>query len=296
MGKIIELKNVFKSYGKKKVLERVSFSLDEGQFITMIGCNGAGKSTTLRVLAGIEDVDQGEVSVLGKAPFSYEYPHRSDIFVIHEHIELASNHTLLDMLKIYRSVFRKWDNKIFNSCLKARKISLKKHFHELSRGQKMQFLLMVGLSANPKIMFLDEITAVIDIEGQRFFLDQLKNYTNNGGTVVITTNILSELNDYTDHLLLLQDTSLMVNEKVGELQKKFIMLKQTEEHAIFSHPKAAKLRKDYDGKMLYLIPRSVVDEDTSVVKFKFDHPPRLEDILVLHFKLKDGGIDEELVA
>jgi ABC-2 type transport system ATP-binding protein len=296
MGKIIELSDVFKSYCKKKVLEKVSFSLDGGQFITMIGCNGAGKSTTLRILAGIDNVDDGKVSVLGSNPFQFNYPHRADIFVIHEHVELTSTLNLLDLMKLYRSVFPKWDNKIFNNCLKARKISLKKHYHELSRGQKMQFLLMVGLAANPKIMFLDEITAVIDIEGQRYFLDQLKNYTSSGGTVVITTNILSELNEYTDHLLLLQDTSVMVNERVSELQKKFIMLKQTEEHAIFSHPKAAKLRKDYDGKMLYLIPRSVVDEDTHVTKFKFDHPPRLEDILVLHFKLKEGGADEELVA
>lgn len=296
MGKIIELNQVFKSYGKKKVLEKVSFSLDEGQFITMIGCNGAGKSTTLRVLAGVENVEKGSVAVMGAAPFEFHYPHRSDIFFIHEHIELATSHNLLAMIKIYRSVFPRWDNKIFNQCLKDRKISLKKNFSELSRGQRMQFLLMVGLAARPKMMFLDEITAVIDIEGQRYFLDQLKHYTSEGGTVVITTNILSELNDYTDHLLLLQDTRLMVDEKVSDLQKRFVMLKQTEEHAIFSHPKAAKLRKDYDGKMLYLIPREVLDEDTHVLKFKIDHPPKLEDILVLHFKLREGGTNEELVA
>ena len=270
--------------------------MDEGQFITMIGCNGAGKSTTLRVLAGVENCDEGKVSVLGSAPFEFHYPHRSDIFFIHEHIDFSTSQNLLGMVKIYRSVFPRWDNKIFNQCLKDRKISLKKQFSELSRGQKMQFLLMVGLAAQPKVMFLDEITAVIDIEGQRYFLDHLKQYTTNGGTVVITTNILSELNDYTDHLLLLQDTALMVNERVEDLQKRFVMLKQTEEHAIFSHPKAAKLRKDYDGKMLYLIPRQVVDEDTYILKFKIDHPPKLEDILVLHFKLREGGTDEELVA
>ena len=296
MGKIIEFKNVFKSYGKKKVLEKVSFALEEGQFITMIGCNGAGKSTTLRVMAGVDEADKGEVSVLGKNPYSFEYPHRADVFFIHEHIELNTNQNLLDVVKCYRSVFPKWDNKIFNQHLKARKISLKKKYSDLSRGQKMQFLLMMGLAAKPKIMFLDEITAVIDIEGQRYFLDQLKEFVSCGGSVVITTNILSELNDYTDHLLLLQETSVMVNDRVSELQKKFFMLKQTEEHAIFNHSKVAKLRKDHDGKMLYLVPRDVIDEDTYILKFKVDYAPRLEDILVLHFKLKAGGENEELVA
>lgn len=296
MGKIIEFKNVFKSYGKKKVLEKVSFSLDEGQFITMIGCNGAGKSTTLRIMAGVDEVQQGDVSVMGKTPFNFNYPHRSDIFFIHENIEFTSTHTLLEMAKIYRTVFPRWDNKVFNNCVKARKISLKKHYAELSRGQKMQFLLMLGLAANPKMLLLDEITAVIDIEGQRYFLDLLKDYSSRGGTVVITTNILSELNDYTDHLLLLQETSVMVNSRVSELQKQFIVLKQTEDHSIFEHPKAAKLRKDNDGRFLYLIPRDIMDEDTAIIKFKMDYPPRLEDILVLHFKLREGGADEELVA
>ena len=155
---------------------------------------------------------------------------------------------------------------------------------------------MLALASRPKILFLDEVTAVIDIEGQRYFLDKLKNYVEEGGTVLITTNILSELNDYTDHLVLLQETKLMVNESVRDLQKKFIMLKKTEDHAIFQHPKAAKIRKDYDGKDLFLIPREVMDEDTIIQKFVIDHPPKLEDILILHFQLKQEQVTDEMVA
>lgn len=296
MGKIIEVFNVFKNYGKKKVLEKVNFSLDDGQFVTLIGCNGAGKSTTLRILAGIDDIDQGSIEILGSDPFTFEYPHRREVFFIDEHVVINTTFNLLEVVKIYRHIFPRWNNKVFNQFLKDRKISVKKSFSELSRGQKMQFLLMIGLAANPKIMFLDEITAVIDIEGQRYFLDKLKEYTRMGGTVVISTNILSELNDYTDHLLLIQETKLMVNEKVSNLQKKFIMLKKTEEHAIFTHPKAAQLRKDNDGKMFYLIPREVLDEDTHVSRFQVDYQPRLEDILILYFQLKEEGEHEVLVA
>lgn len=296
MGKIIEFNGVFKHYGKKQVLEKVSFTLAEGQFITLIGCNGAGKSTTLRLMAGVEDFARGELKVLGSNPYGYEYPHRAEVFFVHENIELSTSHNLLEMVKIYRQVFPRWNNKVFNQILKDRKISLKKDFSELSRGQKMQFLLMLGLAANPKLMLLDEITAVIDIEGQRYFLEQLKNYVATGGTVVITTNILSELNDYTDHLLLLQETKVMVNDRVSELQKRFVMLKQTGEHEIFKHPKSVKLRKDHDGQMLYLIPREVMDEDSHIIKFKVDYPPRLEDILVLFFHLKQDNSDDEMVA
>ena len=296
MGKIIELSKVFKSYGDKKVLEGASFDLDEGQFITLIGCNGAGKSTTLRLMAGVESVDTGELKVLNEDPYSFDFSYRPEVFFIHENIQMTFPMNLIEMVKIYRTIYPRWSNKLFNQMLKDRKFSIKKQFGDLSRGQKMQFLLMVALASQPKILFLDEITAVIDIEGQRYFLELLKKFSQEGGTVVITTNILSELNDYTDHLLLIQETKILVNSPVEQLQKKFYLLKKTEEHAVFSHPQAAKIRKDYDGKEIYLIPRAVVDEDTAIIKFKLEYPPRLEDILVLHFQLKKEASDEQLVA
>lgn len=296
MGKIIEASKVFKSYGKKKVLENVSFHLEEGKFITLIGCNGAGKSTTLRLLAGVESVDSGEVKVLSHNPYAFDFAPRSDVFFIHENYEMVFHVNLLDMLKVYRQVYPRWSNQIFNQILKDRKISLKKQFGDLSRGQKMQFLLMMALASRPKVMLLDEITAVIDIEGQRYFLEQLKKYTEEGGTVVITTNILSELNDYTEHLLLVQETRLKVDASVEDLKKKFYVLKKTEDHPVFSHAQSARTRKDHDGKDLYLIPRQVVDEDTDVLKFKLDYPPKLEDILVLYFQLKEEVVTEELAG
>ncbi len=296
MKKIIELHQVDKSYDKKKVLEKVSLSINEGSFTTLIGCNGAGKSTTLRIMAGVDNSTNGEVKVFEQNPFSFEFKERSDIFFIHESLELDSEFNLITFIKAYREVFPKWKNDVFNKILKDRKISLKKTFSDLSRGQKMQFMLMVGLAANPKVMLLDEITSVIDIEGQKYFLDALKDYVSRGGTVVITTNILSELNDYTDHLILLQETKLMVDGNVRNLEKKFLVLKKTEEHAIFSHKKIAKIRKDHDGKELYLLPFEVADQDSQVLKFKQDYTPKLEDILTLYFHLKQDNYEEELVG
>lgn len=296
MGKIIELSKVFKKYGKKKVLENSTFAIEEGKLTTLIGCNGAGKSTTMRLIAGVESCDKGAVTVFGENPYDFKNQNRKDVYFIHENYEMLYPVTLLEMLEIYRDIYPRWSNEIFNRMLKSRKISIKKQFSELSRGQKMQFLLMVGIASQPKIMLLDEITAVIDIEGQRFFLEELKKFVKNGGTVLITTNILSELNDYTDHLLLVQETKLLVNASVDDLKKKFYVLRKIEEHPVFKHPEAAKIRKDENGVDLYLIPRHVMDEDTEILKFKLDVSPRLEDILVLHFHLKEEEFDEELSA
>ena len=153
MGKIIEVSNVFKSYGKKKVLEKVSFSLDEGKFITLIGCNGAGKSTTLRLLAGEEKPEEGSVHILGEDPYRFDFSHRPDTFFIHENYQLGFSQNLLEMVKIYKEVFPRFKSSIFNQILKDRKISLKTNFKDLSRGQKMQFLLMLAVASRPNILF-----------------------------------------------------------------------------------------------------------------------------------------------
>ncbi len=297
MKNFISLKNVYKNYDKRVILEDFSFDLPEGKFITLIGCNGAGKSTTLRLLAGDEPITKGELTVFEKDPYSYSYPFRKDVFLIHENYEIHLHHTMLEMIKIYRETFPRWSNKIFNQMAKDRKISLKKKFSELSRGQKMQFLLMMALASRPKVLLLDEITSVIDIDGQRYFLDLLKQFTVDGGTVVITTNILSELNEYTDHLVLLQDTKLKLNNSVAQIQEDFVILEKLKDHEIFANTKISKIRSSgYDVKEIYLVPVILYQKYSDLEDCLTSYKPKLEDILIFHFKFKENTHEDELVA
>ncbi len=297
MDNLIRFKNVFKTYGKKKILEDINFDLPQGKFITLIGCNGAGKSTTLRLIAGLEEVSGGEVTLFNENPFAYHFNFKADIFFVHENFQINLDIRLIDLVKSYRYVFPRWDNKIFNKIATDRKISLKKTFKELSRGQKMQFLLMMAFAARPKLLLLDEITSVIDIDGQRYFLDMLKDHTQNGGTVLITTNILSELNVYTDHLVLLQDTKLKLNKEVTELQKDYVILEKKRDHPIFSEKMAFHLQQiDSDSKEIYLVPIELYKKYDDISDCFISRKPRLEDILLFHFKFKENNYEENLVA
>lgn len=297
MDNLIRFKNVFKTYGKKKILEDINFDLLPGKFITLIGCNGAGKSTTLRLIAGLEDVSGGELTLFNENPFSYYFNFKSDIFFVHESFQINLDLRLIDLVKSYRYVFPRWDNKIFNKIASDRKISLKKTFKELSRGQKMQFLLVMAFAARPKLLLLDEITSVIDIDGQRYFLDMLKEYTRNGGTVLITTNILSELNAYTDHLVLLQDTKLKINKEVSELQKDYVILEKKMNHSVFTDRMAVQLQlNESDQKEIYLVPIELYKKYDDLSDCLTSRKPRLEDILIFHFKFKENNYEENLVA
>lgn len=297
MNEIIKLKNIYKNYDKKKVLEDINFELPEGKFTTLIGCNGAGKSTVLRLIAGVEEASRGELKLFDKNPFAYSFNYRSDIFFIHENYQINLNISLIDFVKIYRHAFPRWDNKIFNQIAKDRKISLKKTFSDLSRGQKMQFLLMVALASRPKLLLLDEITAVIDIDGQRYFLDHLKKFTEGGGSVLITTNILSELNAYTDHLILLQDTKLRLSKSVSEIQNDFVILEKKGDHPIYQEERVCRIRQSgYEIKELFLVPMDLYKKYPDLESCRTAYKAQLEDILIFHFKFKENNYEEELVA
>src|SRR5690606_29540826 len=131
---------------------------------TLIGGNGTGKSTLLKIIAGEEKVDSGEITVFGENPYFADFGHRPNLFFIHENYQMKFGRSLLDMVKVYRHVFPNWSSKLFNKILKERRFSIKKDYAELSRGQQMQFLLILAFAARPKIILLDEITSVIDIE------------------------------------------------------------------------------------------------------------------------------------
>jgi ABC-type multidrug transport system ATPase subunit len=296
MKKIIELKGIKKFYEKKCVLDNVSFSVEEGSFTTLIGCNGAGKSTTLRLIAGNEPIDGGQIHTLGLDPYEFNFPFRPEVFFIHENYQLSFPVNLLEMVKHYRQVFSHWSDDVFNQILKDRKFSIKRNFSDLSRGQRMQFLLMMALAAHPKLMLLDEITSVIDVDGQRYFLERLKDYTKQGGSIVVTTNILSEMDAYTDHLVLLQNSKLFVDAKSEEIRKKFYLLKNVEEYPYFDSKKIFKIKRNQLGQSIYIASRSDIDEDTKLHQYIISEVPNLEDILIYHFKLEEKEFHEALVG
>lgn len=294
--KEIKLKNIHKSFNKRTVLENISLEVPLGKFCTLIGCNGAGKSTLLRVIAGLEKCEKGEVSTFGEDPTDLKFKHKKEFFFIHEGYQINHDGTLLDFLKIYRTIYPHWSNSTFNKILKERKISLKKKYSSLSRGQRMQFFIMVALAANVKFMLLDEITSVIDIEGQKFYLDLLKDYTRNGGTVLITTNILSDLNTYTDHLFLMQDKELKIDAPVADIAEMFVILKENFHHKVFEREDIASIGKDRDGKSLFLISRKKIQDTENIEGLLTGYKPSLEDILILYFKLKEGILESEELA
>ena len=294
MKTAIKFVNVTHAYDDLKVLDLVSYEIQEGSFTAMIGHNGAGKSTSLRLLSGVEKPESGSVEVLGEDPFSHHFSKRKDLFFIHEDVKLDVPMSLAHFVNHYKGVFPEWNMNAFKQMIKDRKLDLKKKYNDFSRGQKMQFLLSVALAANIKILFLDEITSVLDIDAQLYFLERLQMHSRNGGVVIISTNILNEINNYVTHVLMVQSAKLIVDSQVSELGEKFVIMKKNLEHPFFASERVARVSIRGGDKELFVAHRHLIPDE--LISSISSHPVTLADVVQLHFKDLEGEADEDLVA
>jgi len=189
-----------------QVLDEISFDINKGNFHVLLGENGAGKSTVLRILAGLEKQDGGAGSILGQEMILMSGVQKQKIGYVAETVEYDSPLLMNDFFKFYSKYFPNWNQILFDQIVMDKGLDLGKKFSKYSRGQKMQLNLLGELAKGPEILLVDEITSVLDLYSRRYFLEKLEDFRNTGGTVLLTTNIIKEVESYATDLIILKDS------------------------------------------------------------------------------------------
>ena len=210
---LLQISNISKSFLFKKVLSDVSFELFPGKFYTLVGENGAGKSTIFKIIVGLEYANSGEGLLLGENLTEVSALNKHRIGIVSEQIELENPLNMRHFYEFYSGFFPKWDNQLFKKIIKHQRIDLNKQFKKYSRGEKMQLVLIAELCKSPDILLIDEITSVLDVYGRQFYLNLFKEYTKEkNGTIFLTTNIITEVSHYLDHVFVLKNGDLVFND------------------------------------------------------------------------------------
>jgi ABC-2 type transport system ATP-binding protein len=282
---LIRALNIFKTYNNLKVLQGPTFEILPGTFTTLLGANGSGKSTLLRLIAGTEFPDGGEVYFKDQLAHGWKMKNKQDIFYINENIQIESSLPMSEFAKNFSKLFSRWHEEFFQQMVKDRKIDLSRNYHQYSRGQKMQLNLMMALAACPEVLLLDEITSVMDVYARRYFLGLLHHFCQAGKTVVMTTNIISELQFYTTHLLLLQNGKMKLNGPLEQVRGGFVKLRFPRGS---SDPLLARVDLRWagvngDGSENFLLNRETADA-LGIAENVIDRREiTLEDIFIYHY-------------
>lgn len=217
---VIRVKNLQKSYAGRKVVDNLSFDVKKGQVFGLLGHNGAGKSTTIDLILGLKEPDDGLAEILGKKVSK----NREEIFekvgVQLQQTQYQSNITVLEACIEYGSLYA--DAADYEELLNQFGLwGLKKSLvSKLSGGERQKLSVVLALIGNPEIVFLDELTTGLDVVARREVWRTLKALKEKGLTIVLTTHYMEEAEVLCDRLCLIKGGKEVISGTVEEIIQK----------------------------------------------------------------------------
>jgi len=215
----ILVQTVSRSFDGPPVVHDLSFSVKAGSIYGFLGRNGSGKTTTLRMLAGLIKPQTGNVRILGNDPFAIGAEERQWIGYMSEKAVIPAYTKVHSVLKLGRELYPTWDNTLADSLLAKYDLSPKKRFMTLSQGNQRLLSFIMAIAPRPKVLLLDEPAANLDVVARREILDDILDLIRDCGcTVLFSTHILSDVERVADEIGILAKGNLRVSETLDSLK------------------------------------------------------------------------------
>ncbi len=193
MDNIIEVSNIEKSY-KKQVLNNISFTVEKGEIVGILGENGCGKTTLLSIMSGNKKADGGKLFYNGKNAVKDKKLFKKYVGYVPQENPLIDELSTADNLRLWYSHKNYADSKK-DGIIKKLGLTeyLNKKVSKLSGGMKRRISIAIALAENAPILIMDEPGAALDIYGKEEVRNYIKEFTENGGTVVMSTHDETEI-------------------------------------------------------------------------------------------------------
>ncbi len=217
---MIKVNNLCKKYKDKVAVDNISFNVKKGTITGFIGENGAGKSTTLRCILGLTKPTSGEVTILDTEYKNLKNPSKA-IGVVLDASKLNQGRTGYSILKVASTISEVSTARIddvLNECGLTPKEGRKK-IKSYSLGMRQRLCIAQALLTNPDILILDEPVNGLDPRGIIWIRTILKKFADNGGTVLLSSHLLSEIEKIADHIVMISNGRIIANDSIFELLK-----------------------------------------------------------------------------
>ena len=224
MSEILKITNVSKIYNNKfQALDNLSLKINKGEIFSLLGPNGAGKSTLINTVCGILNFDAGNITV-DELDIKKQYRKaRSLIGIVPQELNLEAFETVWDNVNYSRGLYGKSANFSYTEKL-LKELSLweKKDnkLRELSGGMKRRVLIAKALSHEPKVLFLDEPTASVDVELRKDMWEVVKRLKQEGVTIILTTHYIEEAEEIADRVGIINNGKIILVDEKESLIKK----------------------------------------------------------------------------
>ena len=219
---MIEVNHIsFKYAGSKHlVFDDFSLTLEENRIYGLLGKNGTGKSTLLYLISGLLRPQAGSVSCDGVATDKRQPETLRDIFFVTEEFEMPAIR-LSEYVKLYKPFYPNFSDEVLQECLADFELPSDVHLNELSMGQRKKAYIAFAMATNTKYLFMDEPTNGLDIPSKSQFRKVIARHMTEERTVVVSTHQVHDVEQMLDHILMLDQRSVLLNASIQEIQDQY---------------------------------------------------------------------------
>lgn len=270
----IEVNGLYKKI-KNFELRNITFAVEQGTIAGFIGQNGAGKSTTIKLLLNLLKKTTGEVLLFGLDHVAHEVVVKGDIGVVFDELHLPDSLTPIEIEKFYAKVYTRWDKEQFLTYCTRFNIDRRAKIKTLSRGTKMKLALILALSHKPKLLLLDEPTSGLDPIVRDEILDELLEFMQDEThTIFFSSHITSDLEKIADTITCIHEGQILFSEPKDVLLYEYGIWKGKSEDALAIPDNAILGKRRHSFGVELLVKKSKV---SSVFELE---QPTIEEIMI----------------
>jgi ABC-2 type transport system ATP-binding protein len=205
---------------RKNVFENFSLTLTENNIYGLLGKNGTGKSTLLYLISGLLHQQSGSIEVDGMESKKRNPEMLKEIFFVPEEFELPSI-SLARYVELYSKFYPRFSEEVLTKCLSDFNLPLSLQLNTLSMGQRKKAFVSLALATQTKYLFMDEPTNGLDIPSKSQFRRVVANNMTDDRTLIISTHQVHDVEQLLDHILILDNSRLLVNASVADITSKY---------------------------------------------------------------------------
>ena len=274
----LEIRNLTKTY-PGFTLDNLNLTLPSGCIMGLIGENGAGKSTTIKLILDMIHKDSGSIIILGKDNTDGIELTKEDIGVVMDEVGIPECLTVKQVGKVMKNTFRNWDDAEYARLVQKLALPDQKQFKEFSRGMKMKLGIAIALSHNAKLLILDEATSGLDPVVRDEVVEMFSDFTRDENhSILISSHIVSDLEKLCDYVAFLHKGKLLLCEEKDQLLAEYGLIHCTAEELHNLPAESIKHKKENPYGVEAMVLRSAVPAGVNV------SPISIEELFVFMVK------------
>lgn len=255
---VLEIRNLTKSY-PGFTLDNINLTLPSGCIMGLIGENGAGKSTTIKLILDMIHKDSGSITIFGKDNRDNIELTKEDTGVVMDEVGIPECLTVKQVGNVMKHTFQNWDEAEYARLVEKLALPNKKQFKEFSRGMKMKLGIAIALSHNAKLLILDEATSGLDPVVRDEVVEMFSDFTRDEShSILISSHIVSDLEKLCDYIAFLHNGKLLLCEEKDQLLAEYGLIHCTADELQSLPSDAVKYKKENTYGVEAMVTRNAV--------------------------------------